>query len=122
MRLLVDECFPKRLVIVLRTSGHDVVWASEVCRSAPDDEVLVLATADDRIVVTEDRDYGTLVLRDGHKTIGIIIVHSSEFTGGILHCMDLVCSRISELGDRLLGQLTTIEPNRVRQRRLPDNT
>jgi Domain of unknown function (DUF5615) len=116
--LLVDECFPKSLVLELRQLGHDVTWASIVCRSEPDTGVLALATAEGRLVVTEDRDFGTLVVRDGLPTVGIVIVHGSDFIGGITECAADIARLIDQLADGLPGNLTTISPGRVRQRPL----
>jgi predicted nuclease of predicted toxin-antitoxin system len=116
--LLVDECFPKSLVLALRHLGHNVTWASIVCQSEPDIGVLALATAQGRLVVTEDRDFGTLVVRDGLPTAGIVIVHGSDFVGGILECATDIAQLINQLADGLPGKLTTISPGRVRQRPL----
>ena len=118
MRLLVDECFPKSLVRALEQLGHDVTWASVVCQSKPDAAVLALATAEGRLVVTEDRDFGTLVVRDGLPTVGIVIVHGSEFFGGITECAVDMAKLIDQLAAGLPGVLTTISPGRVRQRPL----
>jgi hypothetical protein len=118
MLLLVDECFPKSLVGALQRRGHDVAWATLVCRSAIDELVLARATTEGRIVITEDRDFGTLVFRDSLPTIGIVIVHGSEFAGGIKEAAESICDQIDRLGRTLVGSLTTISPGRVRQRLL----
>ena len=118
MLLLVDECFPKSLVLGLRKVGHDVTWAGDVCRSVPDETVLALATSEGRIVITEDRDFGTLVMRDGHPAIGIVIVHGSQYPGGIDEAVAGICEQIDHLAGGLPGALTTISPGRVRQRSL----
>jgi hypothetical protein len=118
MLFLVDECFPKGVVRGLQQRGHDVAWATLVCRSAVDELVLARATAEGRVVITEDRDFGTLVFRDALPAIGIVVVHGSEFVGGIKDAAAAVCDQIDRLGDTLVGSLTTISPGRVRQRLL----
>ncbi len=115
MLLLVDECFPKSVVRGLQQRGHDVTWASLVCRSAVDELVLARATAEGRVVITEDRDFGTLVVRDGMPATGIVVVHASEFGGGIKDAAEDICDQIDRLGGTLVGSLTTISPGRVRQ-------
>ena len=56
MKLFVDECLDRYVVAGLRHRGHDVTWAREGHRGEDDDVLLAMATADGRIVVTEDRE------------------------------------------------------------------
>ncbi|MXY21934.1 MAG: toxin-antitoxin system, toxin component, PIN family protein [Dehalococcoidia bacterium] len=41
--------------------GHDVVSASDMAPGTADEEILVLAAEEGRILVTEDKDFGELV-------------------------------------------------------------
>ncbi len=118
MRFLVDECLPERLILALRAKGHDVVWASEICRSQPDEIVLKTATDDGRIVITEDRDFGNLTIRHGLPAVGIVIADIDSFHGGISHAIPILCERVDALGTSLIGKLTVIEEHRIRQRQL----
>ncbi len=118
MRFLVDECFPKRLVEGLVERGHDVVWVSDVCRSADDTTVLATANAQGRIIVTEDKDYGDLTVRDGHPAVGIVLANAESFPGGLAEAIDALVVQIDGMGERLVGALTVIEPARIRQRML----
>jgi predicted nuclease of predicted toxin-antitoxin system len=122
MLFLIDECFPKRMVMALRQLGHDVVWAHEICPGRDDIGVLATATGEGRIVVTEDRDYGDLTMRDGHPAKGIVIAHAARFPGGVSEAVLALCTVIDQLGSSLCGHLTVIEPGRVRQRPLPRAT
>lgn len=118
MNFLVDECFPFRLVQALRGRGHDVAWASEVCRSEPDEIVLAFATSESRIVITEDRDFGKLTLHHGHAACGIVILYANLFSGGITEATKAAVDAIEASESKLLGALTTVEPGRIRQRPL----
>ena len=46
---------------MLTEGGHDVLSASEANPRATDEELLALATEEQRIVITEDKDFGELV-------------------------------------------------------------
>lgn len=81
--------------------------------------VLAMATSEGRIVITEDKDFGNLTVRDGHPAVGIIIAQVDRFPGGIVEAVDALCDRIESLGSSLIGSVTVIEPERVRQRALP---
>lgn len=58
-RLLADENVPGRLVESLRGRGHDVRWARTDARGSPDQDLLALAQAEARVVLTMDKDFGT---------------------------------------------------------------
>lgn len=75
MKFLLDECLPEALVVQLRVKGHDVIWARETYTGWDDRKLLATATRDGRIVVSADRDFGTLTLRQGEQAFGVVIVH-----------------------------------------------
>ena len=62
MKLLLDEMLDPSIAAELRARGHDVVAVAERpdLRTQPDRAILAAAEAEDRIVVTEDRDYRRL--------------------------------------------------------------
>ncbi len=45
----------------LTERGHDVLSALETAPRASDDELLAMALAEQRVFITEDRDFGELV-------------------------------------------------------------
>ena len=61
MRLLADESCDFGVVLALRTAGDDVVAIAEVSPREEDDSVMGRALQEERIVVTEDKDFGQLV-------------------------------------------------------------
>ncbi len=67
LKLLADENIPARAIELLRAAGYDLLSIRESAPGVPDEEVLRLAVAQDRILVTFDRDYGELVFRIGQE-------------------------------------------------------
>jgi len=63
MRWLVDECVDAELVKQLRHRGHDVVYVAADGSGSTDARVLQRAREEDRILLTEDKDFGDLVFR-----------------------------------------------------------
>ena len=62
MKFLFDVCASSRALRMLLTDlGHDVLSASEVDPRASDDVLLALAMQEERVLVTEDKDFGELV-------------------------------------------------------------
>ena len=51
------------MVDALRGDGHNVLYATESPRGATDDELLTCAVSEERILLTEDKDFGELVYR-----------------------------------------------------------
>lgn len=51
------------MLVRLRNEGHDVISIAEARPGTPDDEILNAGEADARILITEDRDFGEMVIR-----------------------------------------------------------
>lgn len=61
-------------VNALRLAGHDVFWVRTELAGATDERVLAHAVAEDRILLTFDKDFGDLAFRAGlPATCGIIL-------------------------------------------------
>ena len=58
MRFLVDECTGPTVARWLRDQNHDVFSVYEQQRGMDDDEVLSKVHVEDRILVTNDKDFG----------------------------------------------------------------
>lgn len=75
MRGLADENLSRVTVELLRSAGHDIVWAREDMPSASDAVVLERAMQENRVVITYDKeDYGRLIYQDGHPAqCGVVL-------------------------------------------------
>lgn len=58
MRILADESCDGRAIRALRLAGHDVKPVLEIAPELPDEQVIGVARAEDRVLITEDRDFG----------------------------------------------------------------
>ena len=74
MKFLADECCDAGLVIFLRDAGHDVTYVTEENEGSSDDEVLLKAYNEGRILLTEDKDFGELSYRLRKPSAGIILI------------------------------------------------
>ena len=63
MRFLADESCDFRVVQALREAGHDVRAVVEENPGATDHQVIEQSAAEERLLLTEDRDFGQLVYR-----------------------------------------------------------
>lgn len=78
MLFLLDEHMPHAIAHQLRQRGIDILTASEagIC-TTPDTDILMLATAQRRVVVTQDVDFVRLQ-RHGREHAGIVICVSGH--------------------------------------------
>jgi predicted nuclease of predicted toxin-antitoxin system len=74
VKLLVDECCDAGVVTALRAAGHDVVYVMEILRGATDDDVLIYSYDEERLLLTEDKDFGELVYRLRLPAYGVILL------------------------------------------------
>ena len=74
MKFLVDECTDTQLVEFLRIEGHDVLYVMESMRGESDDVILARAYTEERILLTEDKDFGELVFRLRKPAVCVILL------------------------------------------------
>jgi predicted nuclease of predicted toxin-antitoxin system len=72
LRFLIDRCAGRRIADRLKALGHDVTEARERAPDPGDDALLAWAAAEQRVLVTMDKDFGTLVYQGGAAHAGII--------------------------------------------------
>jgi predicted nuclease of predicted toxin-antitoxin system len=79
MRFLIDESSDTRVARPLRERGDDVsTVADDHAKSLDDVEVLAIAHREQRILITDDRDFGELVFRHRHPHAGVIYFRLSH--------------------------------------------
>lgn len=80
MKLLADENFPGASVTFLRTAGYDVLYIAETHYSISDEAVLQLATKEYRLILTFDRDFGTLIFKCNEQPpAGVLYLRVHQF-------------------------------------------
>lgn len=113
MKVLLDACVWGGARGELAAAGHDVAWTGEWPEDPGDEEILIRAHNEGRILVTLDKDFGEVAIVRG-------IAHS-----GIIRLVNLgarqqgkVCGHIlAKYGKELLsGAMITAELGRVRIR------
>lgn len=116
MKLHVNENIEAEVVEYLRSSGHDVVWASEIAPRAADEDVLSAAEADGRVVVTGDKDFGELCFRRRLPSSGVILVRAKDMTAeGRIR---LLRSLLATHAEAIPGSFTVVSERGVRIRRV----
>jgi predicted nuclease of predicted toxin-antitoxin system len=117
MRFLADQNVSRVVIGQLRAAGFEVISIGETRPGIPDQDVLSAADAEDLILITEDQDFGELVIRQRLGVRGLILLELDRLSNSAE--ADRVVDVVSTHGDKLLGSLVVIEPGRIRIRPLP---
>jgi len=62
VKVHLDACVWGKSRDTLTAAGHDVVWAGDWMEDPGDEEVLRIAVADRRALITLDKDFGELAM------------------------------------------------------------
>jgi predicted nuclease of predicted toxin-antitoxin system len=117
MRFLVDESCDVAMGLALLEAGNDVLEIKVIRPGADDEWVVDLAVSENRILLTEDKDFGWLIYAHGHKAIGVIFLRYPVSERQRI-AQDLV-ELVKQQKENLIGCFVTVTPNRIRIGRLP---
>jgi predicted nuclease of predicted toxin-antitoxin system len=117
MKFLVDQDVYASTIGFLSGLTHDIVRAAELGLAQADDaELLRVAREQERIFLTRDRDFGTLVFVQGSGP-GVIYLRVLPSTQNAVHAeLERVLTLYSE--HELQASFVVIEPARHRIRKL----
>ena len=116
MRWFADECVAASLVAFLRSIGHDVLYVAESASGLRDTDVIELASIEQRVLPTEDKDFGDLVFRRNRQVPGVVLMRIGPAQSE-LKTLQLAAA-IERYGEGLLGHYLVIEEGRIRVRPL----
>lgn len=78
MKVLLDTCVWGGVRQALSDAGYDVIWTGDWDEDPGDDHILAHAYREGRVLVTLDKDFGTLAFLHGRPHAGILrLVHLS---------------------------------------------
>ncbi len=117
MRILADENFPGDAVAALRERGHDVAWVRSDAPGSSDAEVLARAQAEERIVVTFDKDFGDLAFRSRLPASSGVILFRISMPSGERVARVAVAALESRVD--WAEHFAVVEDNRIRVTPLP---
>jgi hypothetical protein len=106
MRWLADECVDAALVRRLSGAGHDVIYAAEVAPEATDAQILRRANDEDRLLLTEDKDFGEFVFRLHMTVPGLVLLRVAPER--YLFKWARLDGAVQRFGQRLFGRYVVI--------------
>ena len=120
MRWLLDENIPVGLGGYLRERGHDVVFVAEASPGIADADVLAMACAQDRALLSFDRDHGDLIFAQGASAPrAVVYLRLMQPLPEHMHALARILAAMEP--DALDGYFTVISLGGMRQRSLPGN-
>lgn len=117
MRLLADQNVPRSVVDALRVSGFDVEWVQESQPGRSEPALLQYAVAEERVILTFDKDFGALAFNaEVPASCGIILVRLAPTAPNVLarRLVDILEKR-----NDWTGSFAVVNDSTIRMRPLP---
>lgn len=121
MRFLIDQNLSPKVAIELANQGHDAVHvATYDLSTADDDEIFKRAEVENRVIVSADTDFGTLLAARKSKKPSVILLRLLDKFQLASEQVALISANLPKTEEDLnAGAIVVIEPNRIRIRKLP---
>lgn len=118
MRFLADQDVYWATIAKLREWGHDVITAKEIgLHRASDEDLLLRALETSRVLLTLDKDFGTLVFLRKIQTAGVFFLRMDPSSAKDVH--DELLRFLQEHSEAQLSRsFCVIERNRHRIRKI----
>ena|ERR1039458_7425695 len=120
MRFLIDNNLSPVLAESLRVAGHDAAHVRDYdLQAATDEVVLAQARGDNRVLISADTDFGTLLAREGADRPSVLLIRrlsgrrAAEQATIILANLNVVAEDLDS------GSVVVLTEEWIRVRRLP---
>lgn len=112
MRFLVDECTGPAVAHWLRAQGYEVFSVYEQARGMNDDDVIQKAFTENRILVTNDKDFGEKIYRGRRPHRGVILLRLDDERAA--NKIAVLRQLLEGYADQLAEQFVVVTETRVR--------
>jgi predicted nuclease of predicted toxin-antitoxin system len=96
------------------SAGHDVACVRDRDPRMADSDVLSWAVAEQRLVVTMDKDFGELVFLSGQAHVGVLLLRFADADSAAK--VAAVEAVVSTFGDQLAGHFSVYQNGQLRIR------
>ncbi len=119
IKILLDQGLPRSSVKILNENGWDTVHTGDVglCR-ATDRQILEYARIEERMIITLDSDFHTILATENASSPSVIRVRQEGLNGP--EFAKLFINIFPKIHDALInGAMVTVTENSIRIRKIP---
>jgi predicted nuclease of predicted toxin-antitoxin system len=114
VRFLADESCDHLVVRTLRATGHDVLVVSELRQRSVNRELMELAKTENRVLLTEDKDFGWLAFAAHVESAGVVLIRFPAPARRILAASMLGLELVNKHGAHLENSFVVLQPGSIR--------
>lgn len=112
---LADENIPLLIVSRLQKDGIDIVSQSMITPGADDEQLLLTALNEERVIVTFDKDFGELIFKEKRRSYGVILLRLHPLSS--TYVFDIL-KKVLQLEGQFAYAFCVVESDRIRRRPL----
>ena len=112
MRFVVDECTGPAVAEWLREQGYEVFSVYDEARGLDDDTIIRKAFEENWILITNDKDFGEKIYREGRSHRGVILLRLEDERSVVK--IEVLRRLLRNYGDRLADQFVVVSETKVR--------
>ncbi len=112
MRFLVDECTGPAVAEWLRGQGYEVFSVYDEARGLDDEAIIQKALAENWILITNDKDFGEKIYREGCPHRGVILLRLEDQRSAVK--IKVLQRLLQDYADRLSDQFIVVTETKVR--------
>jgi len=112
MRFLVDECTGPAVAEWLRKQGYEVFSVYDEARGLDDETIIQKAFTENWILITNDKDFGEKIYREGRPHRGVILLRLDDERATAK--IEVLRQLLRNYGDRLSDQFVVVTETKVR--------
>jgi predicted nuclease of predicted toxin-antitoxin system len=112
MRFLVDECTGPAVAEWLREQGYEAFSVFDEAQGMADETVLSKAFDENWILITNDRDFGEMIFREGREHKGVVFLRLSDERSA--NKIEVLRQLLTGYIEKLPNQFVTVTETKVR--------
>jgi len=112
LRFLADESCDFGVVLALRKCGYDVRSVAESTTQSEDGQVIRQARKQNRVLLTEDRDFGWLVFVSHAACSGVILIRFPSRARSVLP--RVILEVVQKHSAKLFNSFVVVQPGQIR--------